>query len=57
MGLLDVRQRNNLLTGNELAAELPASAVGQRAFVVVWARCATTHYDHGDADASPEPSA
>jgi hypothetical protein len=35
VGHLDMRQRNNLLTGNELAAELPASAAGRRAFVAV----------------------
>jgi hypothetical protein len=34
---LDMRQRNNLITGNQLAAELPASALGRRAFVVVGA--------------------
>lgn len=37
MQLLDVRQRNNLLTGNELAAELPPSTSGRRAFIVVGA--------------------
>jgi len=34
---LDMRQRNNLITGNELAAELPASSPERRAFVVVGA--------------------
>jgi hypothetical protein len=32
---LDTRQRNKLLTGRDLAAELPASAPGGRAFVAV----------------------
>jgi hypothetical protein len=34
---LDTRQRNNLLTGNELAVEVPASSPARRAFVVVGA--------------------
>jgi hypothetical protein len=34
---LDTRQRNNLLTGNSLAAELPATSPERRAFVVVGA--------------------
>ena len=37
LNTLTVRQINNLLTGNDLAAEIPASAAQRRAFVVVGA--------------------
>lgn len=33
-GRLDVRQRNNLHIGNALAAQIPPSVVGRRAFVI-----------------------
>jgi hypothetical protein len=33
---LDMRQRNNLATGNTLAAELAPTGPGRRAFVIVW---------------------
>jgi hypothetical protein len=34
---LDMRQHNNLITGNDLAADLPATSPERRAFVVVGA--------------------
>ncbi len=34
---LDIRQRNNLLTGNDLTAEIPASSKERRAFVTIHA--------------------
>ena len=37
---LNIRQRNNLLTGNRLAAEVPASAPNLRAFIEIWAHAA-----------------
>ena len=36
----NTRQRNNLLTGKKLAAEVPASAPNLRAFVEIWAHAA-----------------
>jgi hypothetical protein len=35
MQQLDIQQLNNLRTGNELAAEIPSTSSGHRAFVVI----------------------
>lgn len=34
---LDIRQRNNLITGNHLVAEIPASTPDRRAFILIGA--------------------
>lgn len=44
---LDIRQRNNLQTGNELAAEIPSSSPDRRAFVTIHAYLVTDNHPGG----------